>query len=447
MEKGKVVKRIIISGLIYFLLSLTVCAEGVITLEEALKLGLENNTGIRESQIEVKKAEIDLDSSRKAFYPEISLSTSFTRIFLDDNGVQGIGIESPSLSAMQPSKNNYQTVISIQQPIYLGGKLRLSSKQAEKGLEISEIQYMQKKNELLFNIIQSYYGVLLSEERVKIEEEALELIKEHKRVARVSFNAGLSLKTDLLQVEIEESKAIHSLESARNDLVIARKMLGNMIGIELNKGGIAQPVLELKPELDIDVQHQLAKNNRAELRFIDINKDLLELNIQMEENKHLPNIVLVGNYQWQETELTFDDGTGSISLSLSMNIFDKGLSKNSENKLNKELEKLAISKSNLEELIKIEIEALLLTIKENRHHMELQAMNLEKAIENLQLENKRYQAGIGTNMDVMNAQIMLKQTKIANMQANYQYQISIFQLMEKTGRLIDFYQEVINNEE
>ena len=463
-------QRIIIFGLIFFLLSLCAYAEEAITLKEILKLGLENNTGIRESEIDLKKAEIDLDSSRKAFYPEISFTTSYTRMFLDNDGdmdntppdfsmldpedqmllnVIYDQLMSPiygAMSSMQPDEDNYQTGISIQQPIYLGGKLRLANKQAGKALELSTIQYKEKISEVLFNIIQSYYGVLLAEERVKIEEEALTLLKEHKRIAEISLKAGLSIKTDLLQVEIEESKAIHSLETARNDLKMARRMLGNMIDYDLGQLSFLEPDFDYEPELDIELQYQKARDRRGEFKLLDINKEILDLSIQSESNPYLPNLVLVGNYQCQGNELSFDNGTGSITLSLSMNIFDKGLAKNTGKKLKNDLEKLKLQSSNLEEMIKLEIEDILLTIEENKHNMELQIMNLQRAEENLDLEEKRYQVGTGTNMDVMNAQMVLKQTKIAMIQSEYQYQISVFQLLKKTGLLIDYFQGVIYDE-
>jgi outer membrane protein TolC len=469
VERDKLLKKIFITGLIFFIISLCVCAEEAISLEDVLKLGLKNNKAIKEGEIELKKAEIDLDSSRRAFYPEISFSTSYTRLFLDDDGGTGIDIEPPdparlddqdmylldyinknmvspiygAFRAMQPYEDNYQTSISIQQPIYLGGKLRLANKQAGKAFELSEVQFNEKINEVLFSIIQSYYGVLLAEERVKIEEEAFNLLREHKRIAEVSLEAGLSIKTDLLQVEIEESRAMYSLQTARNDLKMARKMLGNMIGHDLSKYSFLEPDFDYDPELDLELQYQRARERRGEFKLLNINKEMLELSLETESNPYLPVLVLIGNYQWQDNELSFDNGTGSITFSLSMNIFDKGLAKNTADKLRNDLEKLKLQRSNLEEMIRLEIEDILLTIEENKNNMELQAMNLERAQENLELEEKRYQAGTATNMDVMNAQLVLKQTKISKIQSEYQYQISVFQLLKNTGLLAEYFQEVV----
>lgn len=461
MGKDGILKLIIVPGLVVLLMFIVfspVLAEEALTLEEALRLGIENNIAIKESEIEKRKAEIDLDSARRAVLPEITFSTSYTRLYLDeDDNMRGLPVvpQDPfgigeilaqMMAEMQPEEDNYQTAISVQQPIYLGGKLMIARQQAEKALELTELQQRQKENELLLNIIQSYYNVLLAEERVRIEEEALELIREHKRIAEVSYKAGLSLKTDLLQVEIEENKAILSLESARNDLAMARRIFANLIGADIGDRVFVDPELLPEPLLDKGEAINLARENRVEFKLLDINREILDLSIKMEDSTYLPNIVLMGNYQWQGSELKFDDGNGSITLALSMNIFDKGLSRNAKEKLKEELQKLALNRDNLEELLSIELENQLLRIEENKRNIELQRLNLQRAEENLALEEKRYQAGTGTNMEVLNAGMVLKTTRIASIQAGYQYEVSLYQLLEKTGRLIDYCEEVIFNE-
>lgn len=461
MGKDGILKLIIVPGLVVLLMFIVfspVLAEEALTLEEALRLGIENNIAIKESEIEKRKAEIDLDSARRAVLPEITFSTSYTRLYLDeDDNMRGLPVVSQDpfgigeilaqmMAAMQPEEDNYQTAISVQQPIYLGGKLMIARQQAEKALELTELQQRQKENELLLNIIQSYYNILLAEERVRIEEDALELIREHKRIAEVSYQAGLSLKTDLLQVEIEENKAILSLASARNDLAMARKVFTNLIGVETEDKTFQAPGLALKPVLDKDQALSLAREKRVEFKLLELNQEVLELSDKMEASAYLPNIVLVGNYQWQGNEFSLDDGNGSISLALSMNIYDKGFSSNSRKKIAEDLNKLALTKENLEELLAIEVENLLLRIEENKYNIELQKMNLQRAEESLALEEKRYQAGTGTNMEVLNAWMVLKTTKIASIQADYQYELSLYQLLEKTGVLVDYCEEVIYNE-
>ncbi|MFW5972038.1 MAG: TolC family protein [Bacillota bacterium] len=420
-----------------------------LTLADALELGLHENIGIKESQINQNKAEIDVNSAVKSFLPEISMSSSYTRMFLPEENNESSYPLDPIMeylmSEMQPSENNYQTGISLQQPIYMGGKLWLGLDQAKNNLKMTEIQYTKKTNEILYQIIESYYNILLAAERVAIEEEGLSLVREHKKTAQASYNAGMSLKTDILQIEIEEGRAVNNLETARNDLLVAKKMLGNTLGENIENRKLVWPTEEPEIKLDSEKLYELAENNRAELELMDINKDMLEVNLQIERSNHLPNIVLSGDYQWQGEEFSLKDGTGRISISASLNIFDKGISTNKRKKIEQDLKKIELQKSNVKELMNIEIEDLLLSIKENKRNIELQEMNLNKAEENLELENKRYEVGTGTNVDVMDAQMVLRQTKIARMQAEHQYKINLYKLLQKTGKITEYCREALNN--
>ena len=73
----------------------------------------------------------------------------------------------------------------------------------------------------------------------------------------------------------------------------------------------------------------------------------------------------------------------------------------------------------------------------------LEQLSLENAEENLELTNKSYQAGIGTNIDVINAQTSYKQAQISLLQAEYDYEINLYKLLYNTGRITELFKDVI----
>ncbi|QTL96808.1 hypothetical protein GM661_01870 [Iocasia frigidifontis] len=435
----KVVFICIVSLLVLYTGS--VLALDSLTLKEALRAGLENNSNIKQSHLEVEKSEYDLELAERNWYPTLDLKSSYTR--LEEAPPE---LDFTTLKPSEGSQNSYNTQLTLQQTIYSGGQIGLGIKQAEKGLTLAGLQTEQEISEILYNIIEAYYNVLMAAERVEIEEEALKVVKEHKRIVQSSFKEGVALKTDVLQIEIKEGESEQSLQNARNQLHLASKNLANLIGRDEQDFQLVSPDIQAAVELDLERLYQLALEKRPELNMITVNKEIVETNIEMEERSHLPRLALAGNYSWQGSELEFDDGSWSISLSGSLSIFDGGKSSTTEKKYQKELSRLEESKSDLKELIRLDIESKILTARENRAGIELKELNLDKARENLRLEEMRYQEGVGTNIDVMNAQTTLKQTKIGKMQAEYQYQLDLFELLQKTGQLTGYCEEVITNE-
>lgn len=438
MKDIKVVFICIVSLLVFYTGS--VLAFDSLTLKEALRAGLENNSNIKQSRLEVEKSEYDLEVAERNWYPTLDLQSSYTR--LEEAPPE---FDFTTLTPSEGSRDSYNTQLTLQQTIYSGGQISLGIKQAEKGLTLAGLQTEQEISEILYSIIETYYNVLMAAERVEIEEEALEVVKEHKRLVQSSFKEGVALKTDVLQIEIKEGESEQSLQNARNQLHLTRKNLANLIDRDEQDFYLIRPDIQAAVELDLERLCQLALEKRPELNMIAVNKEIVETNIEMEEKSHLPRLALGGNYSWQGSELD-DDGSWSISLSGSLSIFDGGKSSTTEKKYQKELSRLEESRNNLKELIRLDIESKILTAQENQADIELQELNLDKARENLRLEEMRYQEGVGTNIDVMNAQTTLKQTKIGKMQAEYQYQLDLFQLLQKTGQLTAYCQEVIINE-
>jgi len=446
-----------------------------LNLKKAIELAYENNTELKKAERNKEKSELDLDLAWRALFPDLKLETSYTRMseapqistpyynmtyspadFFDNDNFQ----EKPQLKQDQTDvmlkpetiegpKDNYQTSLSFTQPIYMGGRIRLGIEQAKRGLKMAEVQNEQKKSEILSQIINSYYNLIMAQERVEIEEQALSLVKKHKNIAESSYDSGVALKTDLLQAEIELSKAQNRLKNAKNQFELAKKSFKNQIGIDKSQKITIKDSSQLVPEINLDQEklYEKALTNKPELKMMELNQDLTKTNLKLEEKSNFPQIMLIGNYSWQGSELDFENGSGNIVLSASMNLFDSGKSNIKENKIEKELENIEDSKEDLKDMVELDIEKQLITIEEKRDDIKLQEMNLKKAEESLTIEEKRFKEGMGRTVDVVQAQTTLKQIKLSKMQAQNEYEIALFEMLNKTGDLVNYCEEVINNEE
>ena len=453
-----------------------------INLKKAFELAYENNSELKKAERNKEKSELDLDLAWRALFPDLKLESSYTRMseapttpikyaFFPDPGAasdsrmpepETTEIEIPGSDQSIPvneyhmiptehkelPKDNYQTSLSFTQPIYMGGQIRLGIEQAKKGLKMAEVQNEQKKAEILNQIINSYYNLLMAKERVNIEKQALLLVKEHKNIAESSYESGVALKTDVLQAEIELSKAKNSLKNAQNQFELAKKSFKNQLGIDKTQKIAIEDNSEFIPEVNLNKEklYKKALSEKPELKMLEINQNLTKTNLKMEEKSNYPQIMLMGNYSWQGSELDFENGSGNIVLSASMTLFDSGKSNIKEDKIEKELENLKDSKKDLKDMVELDIEQQLIKLEEKNDNIKLQEMNLKKAKESLNIEEKRFKEGMGRTVDVIQAQTTLKQIKMGKMQAENEYEIALFEMLNKTGQLVNYCEEVINNE-
>ncbi|TDP90440.1 outer membrane protein TolC [Halanaerobium saccharolyticum] len=451
MQKSKFLVLISALLLIITFFSFSAAAEETeISLTEAAEILLENNRQLQNSRQNIEKAEKDVDLSGRGYYPTANLQTSYTKM---ESGQETIDFQTlfgnfpqslnGDLPMTETADQNYSTSLSLNQPLYLGGRVRIGNDISELGLEISKVEYQKQLDQSLFNLVQSYYGVLQAQGMVEIRQNALDVVNEHLRIVKVNNEAGTSLRQDLLQTQIEQRKAEEDLIAAENQLQIARKRLAQLLGDSSQSYAVSTPKKNPEPETELDKLINIALENRSELKSLNINQEMIEKQKELEGNLYRPQISLNGSYNWQGSELDFSDGSWNITLSGSIPLYDGGKANLNEEKKEIEASNLQNSKVDLEESIKIEIEDTLLSLKHSEEMIELEQLSLENAEENLDLTNKSYQAGIGTNIDVINAQTSYKQAQISLLQAEYNYEINLYKLLYNTGRISELFKDVI----
>ncbi len=435
-----------------------VLAEEELTLKEALNIGLKQNSQLKNSLLDKEKAITDLQLAKRYLWPEISIQSTYTRMgnppqtpleyaFLPTGSYsyEGTPLSKYMLiptEYQELSADNYNTAISIQQPIYTGGQALAGIRLAEKGVELSNIQYDKQVSDTFYQIIQSYYNILRAKTIVAIQKSALQVVEEHKRIVKVNIEAGISIKSDLLSIEIERRRLSQSLQEAENNLLLARKRLASILKMEPEKIKLVEPEIIPIIKLSNEKIYQQAFNNRAEFKSLTISSEMTRINKELKSTIYRPAVFLNGNYSWQSDELSFDDGSWNINLTASMPLFDGGKAKKEEEKYSLELEKLKESENSLQDNIRLEIDSILLAIEQAEQSMKLEKLSIENALENLRIANKRYKMGVGTNVDVINAQNNLQQSKIRMTQAKYNYTLKLFELLYKTGKLTTYCKEV-----
>ncbi|ACL69261.1 TolC family protein [Halothermothrix orenii] len=442
-------------------------AEEVLTLTEVLQAGLKENPDIKNTRLDLENARLDLSISWRNLLPEVNLQSAYTRLgeppqvpgFQYQRVETGIPGEYPDSDIVylypemiEGPQDNYTTTITLNQPLFMGGRLLLGIDQARKGVELARSVLEQKKEDTLYQLINTYYNTLLLSDRLQVEEEGLDLIREQKEVIRAGIEAGTILKTDLLQVEIEENKAWQRLQKVKNQYKLALKQLYVMSGLDksvLKEQEVILKKPQFKPEVninDLSSLIKLAKENRPDLKMLSINEEMIKNNITMEKRSNWPSFMVSGNYSWQGEELKFEDPEWTVTISGSLPLFQGGKSGKRLKKINNEFDKIREKKQYVSEMVEVEVTNVFNKINELEENVVIQDQNLNKAQENLRLVNSRYKVGMVTNLDVMNARLLYRQSKLGLLQAEFNYKLAMYELLYKTGRLGEFVEEVVNNE-
>lgn len=415
-------------------------------LDEAVRILIEENRTLKNARKNIEQVEKDIDLAVRSYFPTLDLQTSYTKM---DEGQQSLDMKAltnnpPEFKMTEGSDENYSTSISLTQPLWNGGRTSIQKEIANYSLEIARTEYEQSVEDQIFSLIQAYYGVLQAEGMVGIREEALDTVNEHLRVVKNNLEAGTAIRRDLLQSQIEQRNAEEELTAARNDLQIARRRLAQLLTSD-KKYTVSNPKAKFNFSLKKEKLYQTALENDPQLMILELNKEIVELNKKLEGQYYRPNVSLNGSYDWQGTEF-MDEKSWSMTVGVNVPLYDGGKGGINAEKQQKELEKIANNRKDLLENIDIEVEDSILTVKEKKETIELEQLSLENAEENLEIANKSYEAGVASNTDVIDAQSTYNQAKINLLQSEYSYEIEQFRTLYKSGRLKEYFEDVINNE-
>ena len=459
MKKSKFITTIFVLLLITTL-TINVSAEEM-TLNKAIQYLIQNSSQLENAKRDIESAQIDLQVAQKGLAPEVNLQTSYTRLgeapeapseyVFRETGVtnfQGFTVPKYQLipvSFEEQSQDNYSATLTINKPLYLGGQVKNSVKLSEKGVQISNLKYEQTLNDNLNAVIQSYFNVLIKESLLEVQENSLKLVKNHLDNVQKNYEAGLVIKSDVNEVQIELNKTRQSILTAENDLRIAKKRLADLLEIDNTDFTLKQPTI---PDLEEKLQTQLDKAyaNRFEIQSLDINQEMKDINKKLEDNLYKPSFFLRGNYNFQGSDLDLSDGSFSVTVSGQVSLYDGNKSELKQEKVDLDKANLDNNKKQLKKNIETEIMAALYKIDENRQSLEIAKQNEQQAKENYNQAVKRYENGVGTSLDVLRAETNLSQIQISKNQTHYQYIMSIFNLLHKTGTLNNYFEDVIQSE-
>ncbi|MCK8815775.1 TolC family protein [Natroniella sulfidigena] len=395
-----------------------------LTEEKAIELALENNSQIESLRREVKIAQKQVEIARASFYPQLDLGAGYTRL-----GEAPFDFQ----TQQELSQNRFTTSLDLELPLYTGGQRSIGYQQAEKGVLTAQKELEEQKKELAYQVSEQYYSLLEAEEMVQVSKKSLERIEDYVQTAEVNYEVGIFTRTNLLQAQTQKLQAEQGLLRARNGAELAELALKNTLKLP------RETEVELVKELDweekdyqFDKVKEIAFNNRLDLELLELNREVVELNLERKKGEAHPNLFLSGNYEAQDDSFTVD-GDWRVSLGLSYNLYDGGERRAELAQIEEELDILDLRADDLKDLIELEVEEALLKISETREGIKLMELSLEKAEENLKESEANYQEGLITTNDLLEAEATYQEVQSDYLSAIYDYNLAVAKLYQVKG--------------
>jgi len=463
------------TGLFIFVLAAAFCAWAQeeasaplrLTLSEAIELGLENNPQLAATESGIDKARAQVTQAMSARLPAITGSANWVR----SNRLPDFKISDPKPFATGPGVSNpddpgsitspvhfhmlafpgfeisntrtgdiYTLKVEAQYALYAGGRIRNGIKASKLNLDVAKEQVRQQEHELIFNIQQAFYGVLLAKEQVEVVEEVYETIAARLSQVRDLYNEGLVSDLDVLQVEAALASVRPQIIQARNGLMLARLGLNNLLNIDLETPVTVVGELACQPG-DVPEKEELyakAMRYRPEMRIMDTRIEMAQALYRINRAGSLPTVGLFANYSWdmgQElppNEDKWRDGY-QAGAAVSVPLFDGLDTLGKMREAEATVAQAKAGKRTLELGIRTQVREAMLRLEAAQKTIEAEEDNVAAARRGYEVAQARYSVGLATNLDVMDAQTQLSQAKIKLLAAIYDYNLARAQLEAALG--------------
>lgn len=417
-----------------------------VTLVEALTLAAQNNHGLRIAAFEVTVARAQVAQAEAVRAGQLALTASYTRVNEREGSVIVIppgtipGIIVPiTITLPPPSPNLYSAALTYQVALHSGGRIESQIALAQANLRGAEAALERVKQQLVLDVRQAYFQVLLAQAGVEVASRAVAAADENLRVARVRVAAGVSPRFDEVQAEVNLSNARQGLIRSRNALALGQHGLNALMALPLDT--VLQPreamtVVTVRTEAAALIRRALEA--RPELAEHRARLDAALAAIEIARSGGRPAVVLSGGPSYGNPTGSTVLTTGwSVTLAATVPLFDGGLTAQRVREAEVRVELLRAVEAQLRQGIELDVRRALLNFSSASEELATADKTIEQAQEGLRIANVRFAAGVSTNLEVITAQAALSQAEGNRIQALFNVNLARALLERAVGGAVD----------
>lgn len=413
-----------------------------LNIDDAKSMVLKNSRVIKAYQEELKASAYRKYQADGAYAPKIFLSQSY--MSTDEPGNAAFAKMAQGKFDMNyfgsqladPDRvQNFETKISVIQPIFMNGKIFFGRKQAVEMRKASEFEIERTIQHVLFNLHRAFYGLALTKKAVDVSKRSLDRTSKYYETSKEFQKNGMLVKSDLLVAEshlLLNEEVVKEMEKNYN---VAKSQLQRILDTDddINIVWLDSKQMILN---QIDQYISEAMFNRQDLKAMKSMAKVSGFEVSKSKSSFAPEIFVFADYKRNDEDFFGDSGSGTtVGAMLNWNLFN-GFSDRNKVMENKS-KKLALLHriADLKLKIKVEIKEAYYSYDAATKKLEAAKKRTEAAFEALSITERRFKEGLSKVTELLDREVDLKQAELGIYMAEYELTISRVQLKFATGLL------------
>ncbi len=404
---------------------LTISAGELLTLAKVVAITRQNQPSIVAARGNISASQSRVGQTRAPYYPQINGSAAYDRLSQDSSilGVRGLDGDFDQLAFR----------IRGDQLLYDFGKTATRIEIQKTNLEAARSNLNTVDDQAIFNAKLAYYNVLKIARDNEVAAETVKQFEQHLQQAHGFFDAGVKPKYDVTKAEVDLSSAKLVQIQVNNNLLLARVVLNNTMGLpDAPDYLLTDNLTFVRFTLPFEQALSLALNNRPDLKTLMLRKQAAQQSVALARKGYAP--VLSGNagISYSGDTDTLDDGW-SLGLALTVPMFNGHLTRHQVGEAQANVDIVTADETLLRQNIQKEVQQDYLILAEAEERINVAKLTISQAEENARISSGRYSAGVGSPVEVTDADILLVEAKASYIQAMYDYRIAQISIEQAIG--------------
>ena len=433
-----------ILGFVLLLATLATYAQDkVLSLEEAVSLGVQNSKQLKLAQNKIDQAVSKLEQAKDESLPTAKVSAGYSHALMLERSF-ALPSSNGSESKIQfPFDNTlYQGTISVNEPIIAGHRFRYARQSAELLIQSSKLDADKDKDEIVYNIINAYINYYKIQQNQKIVAQNMQDVENKLTEIQKFESQGLATKNDVLRFQLQKSNIqLQQIELEDNRKVVNYN-LNILLGLPENTNIQVQDVIyKLDMINSADVYIKQALQDRKEFGSLNFQDKLADVNIKKIHDEKLPTVGIGGNlYYINPTKALFPKSATyiapfvvGINASWDITGFFKNKNKATEASLQKQ--EVTASRNILIDQVKMDVNQSFMGFQQALEKIKVLEDAVVQATENERITESKYKNNLVTTTDRIDAQTLLYQSRLNLELAKADATAAYYTLLKTTGHI------------
>ena len=414
-----------------------------LSLDDAVRIGIEKSRTLKMARLDRDMARQKIRETWSSVLPQITTSFTYTRTLKPSVLLLPVNPLFPTGVLETSSDNAGHASLEVHQPLFNLSAIA-GIKAAGIVRRMSEEAYRNAEAAVIADIKISYFDALISKEQLKLNEQSIERWEQSRRDTSAMFRQGVVPEIDTLKACLSVENLLPDFLKAQKKVATTMTKLKNAMGIQADSSVVLSGKLVLSSATfprDIAAAYREALDARPDLRLLDLQVKAEGEKISAVSAERFPVISAFGKL---ESQTAFNDNlrpsdsvwpaSSSVGLQFTLPIF-------TGYRISSQVEQARIAqlqtRTRLEDLkanIRAEVEVRILDLRESQKRIEVQSQTISVAERSYNISRLRFREGIGSRLELTDAELQLNKAKTNYLEAIYDYLFASAQLEKALGR-------------